>query len=101
FFFNSTGNRIFFSAYDETGFSVFVSDGTESGTHRVIDFPGISTFSFYDGAVVNDDFYFVIRSSNTQELWRTDGTECHTGELDFFPDHNDECLIRAADGDIL
>ena len=52
--------------------SLWVSDGTAAGTHRVRAFDG---FPFFGRFLVRDDaVFFVVSGSDGSELWRSDGS---------------------------
>jgi ELWxxDGT repeat protein len=73
------GNQVFFSAYTQTPncpLELWVSDGTESGTHIVKQLSEYSGSSPSWLTEMNGLLYFSAYADNYgQELWKTDGTE--------------------------
>lgn len=71
---------LFFQAEDAEGYGLWKSDGTEAGTVKV--------FAFVSGASITQMFnvdgnaYFV-GYHDEASLWRTDGTACHTQQINF------------------
>jgi ELWxxDGT repeat protein len=78
-------DKVYFSAISDVtlGFELFVSDGTDSGTHMVKDLnplPYANSALFIAGAA--DSFALVFyRKGNINYLCRTDGTEAGTYDL--------------------
>ncbi len=78
-------DKVYFSAISDVtlGFELFVSDGTDSGTHMVKDLnplPFANSALFIAGAA--DSFALVFyRKGNINYLCRTDGTEAGTYDL--------------------
>ncbi len=84
------GGRLFFAATDTNGRELWVSDGTEAGTHQVADLnPG--THELYGVAVGNGSypsnltrmsdgriFFTAADPEHGRELWVTDGTQAGT-----------------------
>jgi ELWxxDGT repeat protein len=70
------GDRLYFDVRDEvSGTEPWVSDGTESGTHRLRDVrPGPEGSSSYGFTRALGATFFVANGSRPMELWRTDGT---------------------------
>jgi len=80
-------NELFFAAYDsDYGREIWKTNGTSSGTSMVVDlFPGSSTSTYLDQAVVhtdiygNEKIYFTADSGSFgYELYVTDGTAAGT-----------------------
>jgi ELWxxDGT repeat protein len=84
--FKQVGNKFYFSAQDQNGFELWMSDGTEQGTRLVKDiFPGSqemfgmttinssspSNFTEFQGKL----FFTAHDQTNGTELWVSDGTE--------------------------
>ncbi|HUM48562.1 MAG TPA: T9SS type A sorting domain-containing protein, partial [Chitinophagales bacterium] len=58
--------------------------------------------TLYQLMKVNNDLYFINDDeTSSQEMWRSDGTACHTQKLDFVPGFSDETNILLVDGSIL
>ncbi len=75
------GNLAFWSMYDFGSANVstmWVSDGTPAGTHRVKDLSSIGAAVGPTGAFGNWLIFGVRLTSNKFQLWRTDGTEAGT-----------------------
>jgi ELWxxDGT repeat protein len=72
----AAGNRLFFRARDrETGWELWVSDGTTRGTHRVKDIrPGPDGSRPQQLTRVGKSLYFTVAG----DLWKSDGTEAGT-----------------------
>jgi ELWxxDGT repeat protein len=72
------GNKVLFAACDETGFRVFVSDGTAAGTVP-LPVPTLTCepFRFLYGQAAGDLVFFVW----DRKLWRSDGTPAGTFAL--------------------
>jgi ELWxxDGT repeat protein len=72
------GNRLIFANGDDTlGVEIWVSDGTQGGTHMLLDAtPGMDNGSFILTATADRVFFIAGDSLNTagQQLWVTDGT---------------------------
>ncbi|HQL82914.1 MAG TPA: hypothetical protein PK307_11975, partial [Spirochaetota bacterium] len=80
----SIGNRTVFGASDGTnGTEIWVSDGTESGTHMLKNInPGAAdSFPFYFAALESLVLFNANDGTNGNELWVTDGTEVGTQML--------------------
>ena len=78
------GPRIFFTAYqEETGKELWVSDGTSSGTHLVMDIrPGPGNSDPQLIAAVDDVLIFDVWDGlNPRCLWRSDGTATGTYKI--------------------
>src|SRR5256885_1829742 len=75
----AVGGRVFFSAPDYGGGNqeLWVSDGTEAGTHRVTQIaPGDAGSSPFSLVNFNGALYFSAESPDAgRELWTSDGTE--------------------------
>jgi len=74
------GNKLYFTATTDTeGRELWVSDGTEAGTHIVKDInPGTdgSGIGIYSITAIDNKLYFNARSADgDNELWTSDGTE--------------------------
>ncbi len=79
-----TGELLFFLANDGThGDELWVSDGTESGTHLVRDIHPSTTNSFPPAhfTVIGDQLYFRAEDQGGVGVWVSDGTENGTVEL--------------------
>lgn len=75
--------KIFFNADDGVhGHTLWMSDGTASGTQMVKDLDDAVTDSevFYL-SVLNDKLAFIVTSGSARGLWITDGTEAGTEQL--------------------
>ena len=98
------GDYLFFTADDGTnGTELWRSDGTEAGTVMVKD---INTGATWDSSsdpyhltVMGGNIYFAAdNGTNTQELWRSDGTESGTVMLMSFVDMGAQsCLLYTSD----
>ncbi|MEJ0032229.1 MAG: ELWxxDGT repeat protein [Bacteroidota bacterium] len=76
-------NYFFFGADDKThGNEMWISDGTDGGTHMIKDIHTASnddaSYSVQPAIIVNDVVYFVAAETNDKELWRSDGTDAGT-----------------------
>ncbi|SHK73043.1 T9SS type A sorting domain-containing protein [Epilithonimonas mollis] len=71
--------KVYFAASDgsTTGTELYVTDGTEQGTHIVKDLYAGSSSSFPEKLTVfGNKFYFLINNTGgARELWESDGTE--------------------------
>src|SRR5262249_8117843 len=77
----AVGSQLFFSARDAAhGQELWVSDGTQSGTHLVKDIiAGTSGFNPSQFIAFNGKFYFVGNDGvNGTQLWTSDGTAAGT-----------------------
>lgn len=79
----ATDRAVFFTAaeaFDEAGVELWTSDGTDEGTHRVIDLmPGLgSSVPRNLTAVGSTLFFFATTPTGVEQLWKTDGTEAGT-----------------------
>ncbi|MEZ4917821.1 MAG: T9SS type A sorting domain-containing protein [Saprospiraceae bacterium] len=73
--------KVYFSADGEDGnyFELWVSDGTESGTHLVKNLSPVGSSEPGVKIVYGDYFYFLAKSNITgRELYKSDGTEAGT-----------------------
>ncbi|WP_193218042.1 MULTISPECIES: T9SS type A sorting domain-containing protein [unclassified Imperialibacter] len=63
----SAGDKVYFRSYDGNGYDIWVTDGTESGTFKIISgsYSSIKYFS-------NGNLTFI--SLNNNQVWATDGT---------------------------
>lgn len=98
------GNKVVFVGDDaEHGSELWVSDGTEAGTHLLLDFePGVNSGinSLRDTTVMKNILYF----KEDGELWRTDGTVEGTMKLTDLPgdverdlmNFNNEIVLRGS-----
>jgi ELWxxDGT repeat protein len=81
--------ELFFAASDGTsGYQLWRSDGTESGTVRVKDVEPVIVNSTIEYLAVADGvlFFAANDSANGRELWRSDGTEAGTALVkDIYP----------------
>ena len=78
------GNQLFFEADDgTTGFELWKSDGTESGTMLVKDIrPGFSSPFLSELTELNGNLFFKANDAiNGTEIWVSDGTETGTDIL--------------------
>lgn len=76
-------NELFFTARDGVnGTQVWVSDGTEDGTHVLKTINGATGVSIRVTAQLDGYLYFI--ETNSSALWRTDGTEAGTVEIKQF-----------------
>nr|WP_322623310.1 ELWxxDGT repeat protein [uncultured Flavobacterium sp.] len=78
--FTKVNNKIYFNGITpESGWELFVTDGTEEGTHLVKDISPGSTSGVigYTYLMTYNDIFFFKANDNIhgEELWRTDGTE--------------------------
>jgi len=72
-------NKLYFAATDTTkGAALWVSDGTDTGTHQIIN---IDTSGHVNGGIesplvlLNNSLYFIgLNDNNTIALWKSDGT---------------------------
>jgi ELWxxDGT repeat protein len=76
-------NYMFFGADDGVhGNEMWISDGTDAGTHMVKDVHTASnddaTYSVRPDLVLNDVVYFVAAQTTDLELWRSDGSDAGT-----------------------
>jgi ELWxxDGT repeat protein len=79
--FTSTGSTLYFSGQtDTTGFELWKSDGTESGTVLLKDIkPGFQDSSISQTTAVRDTLYFTADDGiNGTALWKSDGTQAGT-----------------------
>lgn len=77
----NVGGTLYFQANDGTsGFELWKSDGTETGTVRVKDiWPGPSSSYAYFLTDVGGTLYFMASDGTSgSELWKSDGTEAGT-----------------------
>ena len=85
-------DRVFFSVREETRQALWVSDGTNEGTRRLVAFGPPSEIEYspnldhtaypFDIEVVGDRVVFVVNTEEFgRELWSTDGTEAGTERL--------------------
>ncbi|MCA9227499.1 MAG: hypothetical protein KDA47_17890, partial [Planctomycetales bacterium] len=78
-------DRIYFLGDDGVhGKELWVTDGSELGTHLVVDLaPGAADLAFSNPVIMNDILYFVTSDAeHGQEIWRTDGTSAGTVVLE-------------------
>ena len=76
----TAGNRLFYVNYSDTSTSLWVTDGTDSGTQELLK-PGTTNAPFNPSELlaVGDQVYFSGRNSTYgYELWRSDGTDAGT-----------------------
>lgn len=84
----TVGNRLYFQADDGvSGFELWSSDGTPSGTQAVTSFASAQPFvllSFFERyfAGVGDSALFAVSANSTVELWTTRGTKNSTRRLE-------------------
>ncbi|MEZ6114698.1 MAG: hypothetical protein R3C99_27345 [Pirellulaceae bacterium] len=81
-------DRLYFLGDDGIhGKELWVTDGTEAGTHIVVDLaPGAADLAFSNPVIMNDILYFVTSDAeHGQEIWRTDGTASGTIVLEVRP----------------
>jgi len=78
-------NKLYFSASDENGQELWVSDGTDAGTKMVKDiFTGKDRYSNVNSSnpnsltVMNNKLYFRAKNASGHELWVSDGTDAGT-----------------------
>jgi ELWxxDGT repeat protein len=79
------GSHLFFSGYlPETGNEPWVSDGTESGTHMIMDIrPGSQQSMYYPMTAFGDSVLFAaVASEFDARLWISDGTTAGTHQVD-------------------
>ena len=80
--FVEAGGQLFFTADDPatTGRELWVSDGTEAGTHLVKDIrPGLFGANPTGLTAIGDRLFFIADDGLTgRELWMSDGTEAGT-----------------------
>jgi ELWxxDGT repeat protein len=77
----AVGSTLFFTANDGiSGYELWKSDGTSSGTTRVADiYPGIPSSNARNLTATSNTLYFVAGDGrNGRELWKTDGTSAGT-----------------------
>ncbi len=78
-------NRLYFSADDGMGgmgYEFWSSDGTASGTSRVIDLtPGAGSSTLGGATVFNNALYFSALGANGTQTWKSDGTAAGTRPL--------------------
>ena len=81
--FIAAGGEIFFNAYTDDGYEIFVSDGTDAGTIRVKDFEsGISSNDLFGASTVGNRVLLSVRTNQQGiELWISDGTPSGTNLL--------------------
>lgn len=77
------GDKLFFTAYTAAeGWELWVTDGTQAGSHMVKDInPGPAhgtDFGNYLTAVGNTLFFMARDAEHGRELWKSDGTEAGT-----------------------
>lgn len=88
--FTVMGNKMFFCATDSIyGAELWVSDGTDTGTHKVKDInPGKEDGDpIFLGVMNNKIFFSAYEDGHGRELWLTDGTETGTKMIkEIFPD---------------
>lgn len=101
------GGTIYFAAtadlVERSDLELWRSDGTPSGTHRVIDLaPGEASSQPFLRAVHKEEVYFLARQSEGQprELWVTDGTQSGTRRAEL-PGATGEVEIVGVVGDRL
>jgi len=81
FFYGSFKNKFYFKAYDGSLWHLYVTDGTKPGTRplKTIDGKGESQYQMEIMTSYGNDFYFSwVTSSDSVELWKSDGTEIGT-----------------------
>jgi ELWxxDGT repeat protein len=85
--FISAGTKAYFVAWQTTtGQEVWVTDGTEAGTHMVADvYPGPSGNPLLLGLVGTDLIFVENTSDQTWQIFKTDGTGAGTVALTNFP----------------
>jgi ELWxxDGT repeat protein len=107
--FVTAGNKAFFWAYTETfGYELWVSDGTEAGTHMVKDlWPGTNGNKPYSMGAYKGRLYFDVNTGGAYQMHVSDGTEAGTrlfhdrdgnqlsGSL-YFSQLGDKLLFRAS-----
>ncbi|MCB9047043.1 MAG: T9SS type A sorting domain-containing protein [Chitinophagales bacterium] len=75
-------DKLFFTASTEAmGSELWVTDGTQSGTHITKDvWPGkVSARLSWEGAILNNRYYFTAHdSAYSDEIWVSDGTQAGT-----------------------
>lgn len=74
------GDKLIFSAADESGYELWASDGTENGTFKVLDInPGEESSVPGEFTVIGNQAFFQANDgTNGYELWVTDGTTAGT-----------------------
>jgi ELWxxDGT repeat protein len=79
--FAEAGGKLYFGAEDGThGNELWVTDGTEAGTHMVADInPGAAgSEPYYLAGFDGEVFFAATTASHGRELWKSDGTEAGT-----------------------
>ena len=85
----TVGSHVFFTSTTATGQQVFATDGTSSGTVQISHIVGTLLPPGAAPAVLNGDLYFSgIDSTNSSQLWKTDGTAAGTTMTATFPSEN-------------
>jgi len=78
----AVGDRVFFSATDGTGRTLWVSDGTAAGTRQVKTSGGLTLLPGVTVTNVDGILYFAgANSLNGYELWKSDGTDAGTSMI--------------------
>ncbi len=77
------GQKIVFGSSDlQHGSELWVSDGTQSGTHILRDiFVGPGSTSAILGPKIGNQLYFLATNKDGYGLWKTDGTESGTQQI--------------------
>jgi len=84
----SYNGKIYFVGTNKTNnYELWVSDGTESGTHIVKDIVQGAIGSYPKSFVIYKDllYFGITNQSNEKELWRSDGTEAGTNLVKQIP----------------
>jgi len=84
----SYNGKLYFAGTNKTNnYELWVSDGTESGTHIVKDIVQGAIGSYPKSFVIYKDllYFGITNQSNEKELWRSDGTEAGTNLVKQIP----------------
>jgi len=93
----AVGDILFFTVDDGNGYGLWKSDGTVSGTVRLVNFQTLLGFNFSPGPLiaVGDTLFFTVPlGDGRRELWRSDGTADGTQRIPGFTGYTTGALAN-------